>query len=231
MTTIPRLEAVLFDMDGVIIDSEPLWTEAERRFLARRMLEYSPQLKTVMMGRDAKEAVRLLIDYYSLSESVEEVTAERIQLVTELFKEHLQPVPNVLQLLRSLKEKGIRTGMATSSPEQLVRLAVDKLGIAGLFDLIMSGDQVEQGKPAPDIYLAAAKKIGVDPEHCLVIEDAPLGVAAAKAAGMSCLAISTSADGAELTMADKVVRDFEKVDLQLLQDLVQHRPQRSRRKQ
>ena len=82
MTKSRKLEGVLFDMDGVIIDSEPLWTEAERRFLARRMLEYSPQLKTVMMGRDAKEAVRLLIEHYSLSEGVEEVIAERNQLVT-----------------------------------------------------------------------------------------------------------------------------------------------------
>jgi len=222
-----ELEAVLFDMDGVIIDSEPLWTEAERQLLARRMLEYSPQLKTAMMGRDAKEAVRLLINHYNLSEDVDEIIAERNQLIAELFKEHLQPVPNVLELLRSVRDSGIKTGLASSSPKQLVELAVNKLDINGLFDLALSGDQVARGKPAPDIYLAAARKLEVDPENCLVIEDAPLGVTAAKAAGMCCLAISMSASKSELAEADRVVRGFDEVDLQLLQDLVQHRPQRS----
>ncbi len=226
-----RLEAVFFDMDGVIIDSEPLWTETERQLLARRMLEYSPQLKTAMMGRDAKEAVRLLINHYNLSEGVDEIIAERNQLIAVLFKEHLQPVPNVLELLRSVRDSRIKTGLASSSPKQLVELAVNKLGIIGLFDLALSGDQVARGKPAPDIYLAAAGKLGVDPDNCLVIEDAPLGVAAAKAAGMCCLAISTSANESELTAADRVVRGFGEVDVPTLQELVQHRPQRSQRTQ
>ena len=215
-----ELEAVLFDMDGVVIDSEPLWTEAERQLLARRMLEYSPQLKTAMMGRDAREAVRLLINHYNLSEGVEEIIAERNQLIAALFKEHLQPVPNVLELLRSVRTLGIKTGLASSSPRQLVQLAVNKLGLAGLFDLALSGDQVARGKPAPDIYLTVAGKLGVDAENCLVIEDAPLGVAAAKAAGMCCLAISTSANESELAAADKVVRGFAEVDVQSLQELM-----------
>ena len=220
MTRTARLEAVLFDMDGVIIDSEPLWTEAERRFLASRMLEYSPQLKTVMMGRDAREAVRLLIKHYRLREGVEEVIAERNQLVTELFKQRLQPIPNVLRLLRSLRESGIKTGLASSSPKQLVKLALDKLGITQLFEAIISGDQVARGKPAAEIYLAAAKKIGVDPANCLVIEDAPLGIAAAKAAGMRCLAISVNVIESELAEADRVVRGFDEVDVQSLKDLM-----------
>ena len=221
MTGSGELKAVLFDMDGVIIDSEPLWSKAEQQLLARRMLEYSPQLKTAMMGRDAKEAVGLLINHYNLSEGAEEIIAERHELISDLFKEHLQPVPNALELLRAVRDTGVKTGLVSSSPKQLVELAVNKLGIMGLFDLALSGDQVTRGKPAPDIYLSAAEKLGVDPVNCLVIEDAPLGVAAAKAAGMCCLAISTSASEPELGAADRVVRDFAEVDLALLQDLVQ----------
>ena len=215
-----KLEAVLFDMDGVIIDSEPLWTEAERQLLARRMLKYSPQLKTAMMGRDAKEAVGFLINHYNLSEGVDEIIAERNQLIADLFQEHLQAVPDVLELLRSVRDSGIKTGLASSSAKKLVELAVNKLGIAGLFDLSLSGDQVARGKPAPDIYLAAAEKLGVDPGNCLVIEDAPLGVAAAKAAGMRCLAISMSASESELAEADKVVRGFAEVDVESLHELM-----------
>jgi HAD superfamily hydrolase (TIGR01509 family) len=221
MTERGKLEAVLFDMDGVIVDSEPLWTEAEIQFLARRGLSYSPQLKAVLMGRDSREAVGILIEHYNLRESVDDVIEERNELVAGLFQEFLKPIPYALELVKSVRNSGVKTCLASSSPKRLIELVLDKFSIAGLFDLLLSGDQVARGKPAPDIYLTAARQLGVIPDNCLVIEDAPNGVASAKAAGMCCLAISTSANAAELAMADEVMRGFEKVDLQLLQDLVQ----------
>jgi HAD superfamily hydrolase (TIGR01509 family) len=221
MSTAKRLEAVLFDMDGVIVDSEPLWTEAEIQFLARRSLSYSPQLKAVLMGRDSREAVGILIKHYNLGESVDDVIEERNELVAGLFRELLQPIPYALDLVKSVRHSVVKTSMASSSPKRLIELVLDKFSIAALFDLVLSGDQVARGKPAPDIYLTAARELGVIPDNCLVIEDAPNGVASAKAAGMRCLAISTSANAADLAMADQVVRSFEEVDLQLLQDLVQ----------
>jgi HAD superfamily hydrolase (TIGR01509 family) len=124
-----------------------------------------------------------------------------------------------LALIESLRESGIKTALASSSPKHLVDLVMDKFGIAGLFDLILSGDEVERGKPAPDIYLGAAKKLGVTPENCVVVEDAPSGVAAAKAAGMRCLAVGTSASKSGLVAADRVVGGFEEVNLQTLQEL------------
>ena len=221
MTIAPRLEAVLFDMDGVIIDSEPLWSKAEQQFLARRNLRYSPQLKAAMMGLGSGEAVGFLIKHYNLQESVGDVVEERNQLIAELFRQSLRPMPHALQLVRSVRAAEIKTGLASSSPKELVDLALGRLNITGLFDFILSGDQMPRGKPAPDIYLTAARELGVSQENCLVIEDAPLGVAAAKAAGMCCLAISTSASEPELGAADRVVRGFAEVDLALLQDLVQ----------
>ena len=221
MTGSGELKAVLFDMDGVIIDSEPLWSKAEQQLLARRNLRSSSQLKTVMMGLDSSEAVGFLIKHYDLKESVSDVVAERNQLVADLFRQFLRPMPHALQLVRSVQAAQIKTGLVTSSPQELVDLALSKLNITELFDLILSGDQVAPGKPAPDIYLTAAEALGVSHENCLVIEDAPHGVAAAKAAGMCCLAISTSASEPELGAADRVVRDFAEVDLALLQDLVQ----------
>jgi HAD superfamily hydrolase (TIGR01509 family) len=220
MTIAPKLEAVLFDMDGVIIDSEPLWSKAEQQLLARRNLRYSPQLKAVMMGRDSREAVGFLIKRYDLKESVSDVVEERNRLIAVLFRECLRPMPHALQLVRSVHAAEIKTGLASSSPKELVDLALGGLDITRLFDLILSGDQVARGKPAPDIYLTAARELGVSQENCLVIEDAPHGVAAAKAAGMCCLALSTSASEPELAAADRVVRGFEEVDLALLQDLI-----------
>lgn len=219
-----KLEAVLFDMDGVIIDSEPLWSDAEKQLLARRNLPYSPSLKTAMMGRDARGAVGYLIEHYSLTESLGELIEERNQLIAELFKEHLKAIPGALDLVRSVIAAGILTGLVSSSPKPLVELALEKLVTTGLFDLTLSGDQVVRGKPAPDIYITAAEKLGVKPEYCLVIEDAPHGVAAAKDAGMCCLAISTSVSVVELAMADKVVSGFEEVDVQVLQSLMQSSP-------
>ena len=220
MKTAPRLEAVLFDMDGVIIDSEPLWSKAEKQLLARRNLRYSPELKVVMMGRDAREAVGYLIDHYRLAESVDHVIEERNQLIANLFQEHLEPMPHALELVRSVTTAGIKTALVSSSPKPLMGLVMDKLGITGLFDLVLSGDQVARGKPAPDIYLFAAMKLGVSPENCLVIEDAPNGVTAAKGAGMCCLAIGTSVSKEELVLANKVVSGFEEVNVQLLVDLM-----------
>jgi len=224
MKTTPRLEAVLFDMDGVIIDSEPLWSDAEKQLLARRNLPYSPALKTAMMGRDARGAVGYLIEHYSLTERLGKLIEERNQLIAELFKEHLKAIPGALDLVRSVIAAGILTGLVSSSPKPLVELALEKLVTTGLFDLTLSGDQVVRGKPAPDIYITAAEKLGVKPEYCLVIEDAPHGVAAAKDAGMCCLAISTSVSVVELAMADKVVSGFEEVDVQVLQSLMQSSP-------
>ena len=210
----------MFDMDGVIVDSEPLWSEAEKRLLARRNLTYSPSLKAAMMGRDAKGAVGFLIEHYGLIESPGELIGERNQLIAELFKEHLKAIPGALEFVSSVITAGIVTGLVSSSPRLLMELALEKLGAAGLFALALSGDQVTRGKPEPDIYITAAERLGVEPEHCLVIEDAPHGVTAAKRAGMFCLAITTSVGVPELAMADKVVSGFEEVDIQLLQSLL-----------
>jgi HAD superfamily hydrolase (TIGR01509 family) len=221
MTDGRTLKAVLFDMDGVIVDSEPLWSEAEKQLLARRNLAYSPSLKTAMMGRDARGAVGFLIEHYGLPESPDELIGERNQLIAELFQEHLKAMPGALEMVRSVIAARIVTGLVSSSPKPLMELALEKLGATGLFALALSGDQVTRGKPAPDIYISAAEKLGVKPECCLVIEDAPHGVTAAKHAGMFCLAINTSVSAVELAMADKVVSGFEEVDLKLLQSLMQ----------
>ena len=226
MTGSEKLKAVLFDMDGVIIDSEPLWSKAEQELLARRNIRYSPQLKAVMMGRDSSEAVGFLIHHYDLKESVSDVVEERNQLIAGLFREFLRPMPHALQLVRSVNAAEIKTGLASSSPKELVDLALSRLNITGLFNFILSGDQVARGKPAPDIYLTAARELGVSCENCLVIEDAPHGVAAAKAAGMCCLAVSTSVSEPELAAADRVVRGFAEVDLQLLNELMRCRQNR-----
>jgi HAD superfamily hydrolase (TIGR01509 family) len=215
-----KLEAVIFDMDGVIVDSEPLWSEAENRLLARRNLEHSPELKAALMGRNSIEAVSCLKKHFNLSEPVGDLVQERNELVAELFRESLQPVAHVLDLIRSLRDRGVKTALGSSSPQVLVGLVLDILGIAGLFDLVVSGDQVARGKPAPDIYLASARHLDVAPGNCLVIEDAPNGVAAAKAAGMCCLAVSTSAGASALCRADQVVSGFADVDCRMLEKLI-----------
>jgi len=218
-----KLEAVLFDMDGVLVDSEPLWSEGERLLLARRDLCYSPELKAMMMGRDARDAVDCLKQHYSLEESVDDLIEERNRLMMELFREHLHPIPDALVLLRALHAAQIKTALVSSSAYRLVKLVVEKFNIADFFDLIVSGDQVAKGKPAPDIYSTAASILGVSPHCCLVIEDAPTGVIAAKAAGMSCVAVSASASEQELVAADRVVTSLAEVDLVYLQKLVEGR--------
>jgi HAD superfamily hydrolase (TIGR01509 family) len=216
-----KLEAVLFDMDGVIIDSEPLWSEAERQLLARRKLTYSEELKPLLMGLDSREAVRILKKHYDLDEPVEDLVHERNQIVRELVQQHGQPIPHAVELIQQVRDGGVKTVVASSSPYALVELVVVKLGIGPLLDLVLCGDEVSRGKPAPDIYDTAAKTLGVAPECCLVVEDAPNGVRAAKAAGMRCLAITTGASQTELAAADQVVEDFRGLDLLKLWEEIQ----------
>lgn len=215
------LAAVIFDMDGVIVESEPLWSQAESELLARRNLRFAPELKNRLMGLGSLEAVNTLRKYYRLQEPAAELLEERIQIIARLFRESLQPVPHALELLEAVREEGLRTALASSSPKLLIDMVFEKFGIASLFDCVLSGDQVRRGKPDPDIYLAAARQLQVAAEKCLVIEDAPRGVDAARAAGMRCLAITTTATEWELRRADQVVHGFQGISPASLRQVMQ----------
>jgi pseudouridine-5'-monophosphatase len=183
------IRAVVFDLDGLLVDSEPVQIAAWEMFLARYERTLDASLLQRMFGLRIWDSALLLITELDLPLTVDEVVHERDALFFQLLSGRLQAMPAAATTVRGLAERGYPLALATSGHRRYVDVALNELGLVGMFDVEVTGDMVEHGKPAPDIYLAAADQLDIEPEYCLALEDAPLGIASAKAAGMFCLAI------------------------------------------
>jgi HAD superfamily hydrolase (TIGR01509 family) len=183
------INAVIFDMDGVMIDSEPLWEKTERILLARRNIDYSPDYRDKIVGLNQRDSGRLLVDTFDLDETVEEIINERISILTSIYEKELELIPALVPLLRQLGEEGYRLAVASSSPLRVVNFVLDMFSLHDHFLAVVSGDSVGNGKPHPDIYVHTAETLGVKPAECVAIEDSINGLRSAKGAGMYCIAI------------------------------------------
>lgn len=209
----PTIRAVVFDLDGLLIDSEPVQIAAWETFLDRYGRSLRSSLLQRMFGLRVWDSARLLVDELDLPLSVDEVVRERDALFFELLPGRLREMPAAAATVRALATRGFPLGLATSGHRRYVDVALRELELEGAFDAEVTGDMIEQGKPAPDIYLAAADRLDIKPEHCLALEDAPLGIASAKAAGMICLAIPNemTSELAGLGRADGVLESLADV--------------------
>ena len=183
------INAVIFDMDGVMIDSEPLWEKTERILLARRSIDYSPDYRDKIVGLNQRDSGRLLVDTFDLDETVEDIINERISILTSIYEEELELIPALVPLLEQLAREGYRLAVASSSPLRVVTFVLDMFSLYDHFLTVVSGDSVGNGKPHPDIYLHTAEMLGVAPAECVAIEDSINGLRSAKGAGMYCIAI------------------------------------------
>lgn len=184
-----HFQAVVFDMDGLLIDSEPVQVEAWEAFLATHDRALTRQLLHRMYGLRIWDTARLLIDELALGMTVDEVVQERDDLFFQLLPGRLLPMPGAGETVRGLRQLGYRLALATSGHRRYVDVVLRELDLTGSFEAEVTGDMVERGKPAPDIYLAVARRLDLPPGACLALEDAPNGVISAKDAGMACLAI------------------------------------------
>lgn len=183
------INAVIFDMDGVMIDSEPLWEKTERILLARRSIDYSPDYRDKIVGLNQRDSGRLLVDTFDLDETVEDIINERISILTSIYEKELELIPALVPLLGQLAREGYRLAVASSSPLRVVTFVLDMFSLHNHFLTVVSGDSVGNGKPHPDIYLHTAEMLGVVPAECVAIEDSINGLRSAKGAGMYCIAI------------------------------------------
>jgi len=182
-------QAVVFDLDGLMADSEPLAEWAWQQTLARYGRELDDQAFREVQGMRVTDSSRFFCERFALPISPEEVMVERDRLFLGAVPTRLRACSGLYPLLDDLAARGLSLGVATSGHRRYVTLALQTLGLDGRFQAIAAGDEVERGKPAPDIYLLAAERLGVSTDRCLALEDAPLGVEAAVAAGMTCLAV------------------------------------------
>jgi beta-phosphoglucomutase len=196
--------AVIFDMDGVIVDSARYHYLTWCSMLKRRGREYTyPEFMT-NFGRRTDMQVRRILGEIPDAE-VAAFVQEKDVLFREIVGQNVAAFPGVVDLIKSLKKSGSKVAVGSSSPTETVHLIVGKLGIKEDFDAIVCGSEVTEGKPSPQIFLLAAKRMDTRPENCVVIEDAVVGVAAAKNGGMRAVAVTNTHPREELKDADLVV--------------------------
>jgi len=201
------LQAVVFDLDGLLIDSEPIFLEVVQRFLARRGHVLAPELHQLMMGSPARQVLPLFRRHYQLTDSVEAMTDECAELYFQIWEQRpALPLPGALELLGRLEAAGVPKGMATSSRRGYVEKVLAPFALLPRFDFVLTADDITHGKPDPEIYRKAAARLAVSPERMLVLEDSVNGLRAAKGAGARCIVVPHPyVDRKQLTQADAVV--------------------------
>lgn len=183
------ITTILFDMDGVLADSEPIWDEIDRELLARYGHEYKIEHKAHIMGKSFVLSSGFYRETFSIATPLDELIIERRAIAARYYATHIAPFESAHRVLEVLKNRGLRIGLATSATSELALPFLEKYDLRKHFDAITTGEEVQNGKPAPDIYLRAAGKLNAAPQNCLVVEDAVAGVQAGKSAQMRVAAI------------------------------------------
>lgn len=208
------IQAVIFDMDGVLIDSEPIYFEIERSSFAHFGAVMTEEEHHAYVGVTLESMWQQVLDKHQLTATLEEVLAyhQHNVMQTMLAHSNLTAMPSVERWLSWLYEQHIPIAVASSSPRALIDLIMNKTGLGRYFEVRMTGEEVENGKPAPDIFLTTAEMIGASPSNCLVIEDSRNGVQAAKSAGMRCIGYHNPGSGnQDLSKADLQISSYDEL--------------------
>jgi HAD superfamily hydrolase (TIGR01509 family) len=182
------IEAVVFDLDGVLLDSEQVWDEVREQLARERGGRWSESAQRDMMGMSSPEWSRYMHEQVGLPEPPEEINAEVVRRMLERYREHLPLLPGALDAVRRLAARW-PLGLASSSNRPLIEAFLDAARVRELFAVTVSSEEVAAGKPAPDVFLEAARRLGVAPDRCAAVEDSTNGLRAAAAAGMLVLAV------------------------------------------
>jgi len=182
------IEAVVFDLDGVLLDSEQVWDEVREQLVKERGGRWRDQAHTEMMGMSSVEWSRYMHDELGVSDPPEEISKEVVRRLAEVYRERLPLIDGAVEAVERLAARW-PLGLASSSNRELIDLVLELSGLARFFRVTVSSEEVPRGKPAPDVYLEAARGLGVPPENCAAVEDSRNGIRAAKAAGMRVIAI------------------------------------------
>jgi HAD superfamily hydrolase (TIGR01509 family) len=182
------IEAVVFDLDGVLIQSEELWADVREELARERGGRYGPGEQRAMMGMSSPEWSRYMHEHVGLPESPDEIAAEVVELMADRYRVQLPLIDGAVEAVERLAARW-PLGLASSSNRPLIDLVLELSGLARLFRATVSSEEVARGKPAPDVYLEACRRLAVDPTLAAAIEDSHAGIGSAKAAGMRVIAI------------------------------------------
>jgi HAD superfamily hydrolase (TIGR01509 family) len=213
------IDAVVFDLDGVLLDTEELWDEARRQLAEERGGRWHEQAQRAMMGMSSPEWSCYMHDEIGLPDPPEEIAAEVVRRLEELYRERLPVIPGAIEAVRRLGQRW-PLGVASSSNRPLIDLFIELTGTAALFQATVSSEEVARGKPAPDVYLEAARRLGVDPGRAVAIEDSENGIRSAAAAGMHVIAIPNRAfppSAEALALASVVLDSIEELQPEVVE--------------
>lgn len=215
------IEAVVFDLDGVLLDTEELWDESRRQIAQERGGRWRDDAQRAMMGMSSREWSRYMHDEIGVPDPPEEIDAAVVGRLEDLYRERLPLIPGALEAIRRIAECG-PLAIASSSNRALIDLFLELTETAGFFGATVSSEEVERGKPAPDVYLEAALRLGVDTPGCAAVEDSENGIRSAAGAGMSVIAIPNAVfpPGEEaLLLAAVVLHSLEELQPELVESL------------
>lgn len=208
-------------MDGVLVDSEPLYFKAINRVLEEEKVAPISERENLdhLLGTTVEETWRRITKLRTLPLLLTHYLDKYDPSVWQLLKHGMAPQPGVARILEELRQRHLQSAVASSSLRSWLSLKLDMLGLRDSFDVVLGGDDVDQGKPEPDIYLLAARRLRLPPENCVAIEDSPVGIAAAVASGSYTIAVRTdSTRGLDISQAHIILDSLEQFDLAMLAD-------------
>jgi HAD superfamily hydrolase (TIGR01509 family) len=212
------IDAVVFDMDGVLIQSEEVWDEIRERYVTERGGRYDAEVQRAMMGMSSTEWSRYLQKTAGVPDEPQAINDEVVRRMLAAYRDHLPLIDGAQAAVRRLAGR-YPLAVASSSNRPLIDTVLDVAGLAPYFKATVSSEEVAHGKPAPDVYLEAARRLGADPRRCAAIEDSHGGIRSANAAGMRVIAIpnpSYPPDEESLAQADAVVRSLAELTTELI---------------
>lgn len=201
------IKAVLFDLDGTLIDSMWMWEDIDREYLGRFGIELPPELQDMIQGMSFSETAAYFKERFLIPHSLEEIKGEWNKMAWDKYSNEVFLKEGVLQLLHGLRKEGIQMGIATSNSKELVELVTERLEVRKYFHSIRTSCEVAKGKPSPDIYLLVAEDLGAAPSQCLVFEDIIQGIQAGKSAGMKVCSVYDKNSEVD-TMRKKELSDY-----------------------
>jgi len=201
------MAAVIFDLDGVLLDSEQIWDEVREQLVRERGGRWHANAHREMMGMSSVEWSRYMHDELGVPDLPDEISAEVVRRMEDAYRKRLPLIDGAREAVQRLADRW-PLGLASSSNRELIELALEVSGLARFFRVTVSSEEVARGKPAPDVYLEAARRLGVSPERCAAVEDSSNGIRSAKAAGMRVIAIPNPhfpPDDGSLELADVIL--------------------------
>ena len=212
------IEAIVFDLDGVLLQSEEVWDAVRERYVRERGGRYDEEVQRAMMGMSAPEWSRFLHEEAGVPDDADEINNEVVRRMLEAYRRELPLLPGAVAAVRRAAD-AFPLALASSSNREVFEEVLELAGLTACFRATVSSEEVERGKPAPDVYLEAARRLAVAPEQCTAVEDSHAGIRSAKAAGMRVVAIPNAAyppDEAAVELADIVVRSLDELTVDVL---------------